>query len=109
MPSRDHNFYEALGRRIALARGSANLTQAQLGQLVELSRASVTNIEVGRQFVQVHVLVKIANELSVSVAHLLPDRADDGARGVVSKLDALDADRRVWIEKIIKKVDSNDA
>ena len=48
------------------------MTQEQLGELIGLSRTSVTNIERGRQHVSLHHIFAIAEALKVSPAALLP-------------------------------------
>lgn len=68
-------FYEELGRRIREARSAKGLTQAQLGQAVGLSRASVANIERGYQQISLHHLSQAAEVLGISVQTLLPPAA----------------------------------
>ena len=67
-------LYEALGSNIQGARVRVKLTQAQLGMsLVPPStRASIANIEHGKQRVLVHTLVQLANVLETGVEKLLP-------------------------------------
>lgn len=65
-------FYAALGARLGDARRRARITQDQLAHVIGLSRTSVTNIENGRQPVQIHLLVRIAGAVGSSVQKLLP-------------------------------------
>jgi transcriptional regulator with XRE-family HTH domain len=67
-------FYREFGRLLQEARskGPKHLTQAALAEAVGLSRSSVANIEKGRQPVQLHLLVKIAEVLSIDPVTLLP-------------------------------------
>ena len=67
-------FYEALGSNIQDARDRLKLTQAQLGlSLVPPStRASIANIENGKQRVLVHTLVQLARTLETKVEKLIP-------------------------------------
>jgi len=48
------------------------MTQAAFAKSLELSRASVANIERGTQAVQLHVIFKIAAVLNVEVQELIP-------------------------------------
>ena len=67
-------FYEALGSNIQDARDRLKMTQAQLGlTLVPPStRASIANIENGKQRVLVHTLVQLARTLETKVEKLIP-------------------------------------
>lgn len=48
------------------------MTQQFLASRVSLSRASITNLEMGRQKIMLHTLVGIASELHVSLEDLIP-------------------------------------
>ncbi len=65
-------LYQALGRAVRAAREDANLTQQELGQRVGLKRTSITNLEAGRQQIQVHTLYALAEALGIAVTALLP-------------------------------------
>lgn len=53
------------------------MTQADLGRPLELSRASVANIEAGRQHCSLQAAVILANHLDVALTDLLPQQDDD--------------------------------
>jgi len=63
--------YRTLGERIAYERQRRGLTQLQLSKAIGLTRASVTNIELGRQRVPVHTLAAIAVQLGLDIPTLL--------------------------------------
>jgi transcriptional regulator with XRE-family HTH domain len=87
---RPHPVYEQIGRTIRNLRTRSdgpNLSQAQLAEAISLTRASVANIERGKQKILAHTLVEIASALGVSPASLLP--AYDGALGL-SPVDGTD-------------------
>lgn len=65
-------FYGELGSRIRLRRRDAGLTQTELGEAAHLTRASVANIEAGRQKVLIHHLVALADVLNIDITTLLP-------------------------------------
>jgi transcriptional regulator with XRE-family HTH domain len=71
MKTEDFPLYEALGREIRARREASKLTQGELAHLVNLSRASVTNIELGRQSILVDQLYRFADALGVSPPELL--------------------------------------
>ncbi|HWQ86878.1 helix-turn-helix transcriptional regulator [Brevundimonas sp.] len=68
--------YSAFGEAIALRREQLKMTQAELSRRVGLSRASIANIERGRQNVLLHHACDIATALGLSqVTDLLPVQA----------------------------------
>jgi transcriptional regulator with XRE-family HTH domain len=67
-------FYEALGSKIQQNRERRKMTQAQLGLslLPPSTRASIANIESGKQRVLVHTLSQFATVLGVDIRELMP-------------------------------------
>ena len=70
----DRRLYELLGQTIADKRDNKAFTQQQLADKVSLTRTSITNIERGRQHIQLHTLYLLAKALSVEVVDMLPSR-----------------------------------
>ncbi len=71
MPSRDL-IYGEFGMLLARERKRKRLTQAEFASLASLSRTSITNIECGRQSIQIHQLYTFASILHIPVNDLLP-------------------------------------
>jgi transcriptional regulator with XRE-family HTH domain len=94
-------FYEELGRRVAAAREKRDLSQQKLAELLGLSRTSVTNIEKGRQPVDIHVLVRIANTLGVALLKLVPEESLFKKPENVVDIDKYEGDERRFIESIL--------
>jgi transcriptional regulator with XRE-family HTH domain len=69
----EDEFYRALGFAIRRQRRALDLTQDELGKVLQprLTRASIANIESGKQRLLVHRLVDIADALSVRVSKLI--------------------------------------
>lgn len=67
-------LYRELGRRIRQAReqNGENLSQDGLAKRLGLSRASVVNIEAGRQRAPLHLLWQIAELLGTDLTQLIP-------------------------------------
>jgi transcriptional regulator with XRE-family HTH domain len=65
-------LYREFGIALAAERRRRDLSQEQFGAKVGLSRTSITNIECGRQPIQLHQLYLFATTLKVEVAKLLP-------------------------------------
>lgn len=70
-------LYARFGQLVRLHRKRLSLNQAEIGRAVGLSRASVANIETGRQRIPIHHLYRLAGVLKVDVHALLP-APDDG-------------------------------
>src|SRR5260370_4629664 len=69
----DHQlFYRQFGRILAEARNKKKISQEVLARELVLTRTSITNIEKGRQPVQLHSLYHISQLLSVELKDLLP-------------------------------------
>ncbi len=66
-------FYVSLGERIQFLRTRRNLTQGQLGTRLDppTTRASIANIEAGKQRVLAHTLLQIAKALEIEVQELI--------------------------------------
>lgn len=101
MPTESHEFYKAFGARVATARKARRITQAKLASVLGLSRTSVTNIEKGRQQVQVHTLARLADILSVHVSELLPSKQLLETRTVTDNLRSYAPETREWATRII--------
>ena len=69
---RNQALYQQIGWLIASRRAVLGITQAVLAKAVGLSRASIANIEAGRQAVEVALLYDIAAALSCAPGELAP-------------------------------------
>jgi transcriptional regulator with XRE-family HTH domain len=71
-------LYAAVGREIRTARDRATprLSQDKLATRLGISRASIVNIEAGRQHAPLNLLWKIAELLGVELTTLIPQRAE---------------------------------
>ena len=65
-------FYQKLGERIKSLRKQVGMKQEVLAQRLGLTRISVSNIEMGKQKVQLHVLIEIADAFNVSISDIVP-------------------------------------
>ncbi len=73
-------FYAEMGRRVRRSREAGSWTQAQLAHRLGMSRASVANLEGGRQRIPIHVLFQLADLLREEPFDLLPRRIHDVPR-----------------------------
>ena len=72
------DIYPLLGSAIARRRQHLDLSQADVAERIGLTRASIANIEAGRQRVLVHHLYMIANALDcTSILDLVPSKIEE--------------------------------
>src|SRR5215212_2661083 len=75
-------LYVGLGALVRARREREGMTQGQLADRIGMTRTSITNIEKGRQKVQLHTLYDIAAALDASPAELLPSAQGVGPDAV---------------------------
>lgn len=66
-------FSIEIGKKVAKLRKKKKITQQYLGVLVGKSRASITNMELGRQNITLRNIYNIALALKCNIEELLPD------------------------------------
>jgi transcriptional regulator with XRE-family HTH domain len=75
------DVYGMLGSAVAQRRKALGLTQADIAARIGMTRASIANIETGRQKVLLHQVYLLANALGLDSIHpLAPDVVADGPR-----------------------------
>lgn len=65
-------IYENFGRLVAERRKRSKITQEAFAKALNLSRASIANIERGKQAVQLHLIFQIATILNAEVQEFIP-------------------------------------
>ncbi|WP_405232050.1 helix-turn-helix domain-containing protein [Lentisalinibacter salinarum] len=100
------SIYRAFGNLVRLHRKrTPGMTQQKLGDLVGLSRTSITNIEKGRQHVSLHQLLGLAEALRISPYALLPSPPQGQADSwLADKLPpGTDPEITEWADKIVSR------
>ncbi|PDT01409.1 transcriptional regulator [Rhizobium chutanense] len=70
----DMELYRRLGRAVAKRRDELGMTQAEVATKLGLSRASLANLESGRQRIMVHQLFALVHALKLnSILELVPE------------------------------------
>lgn len=83
-------------------RGREGLTQGQLAGRIGMTRTSITNIEKGRQKVQLHTLYDIAAALGASPAELLPSAEKVEPQAVEARMpDGTKPEERDWALRVL--------
>jgi transcriptional regulator with XRE-family HTH domain len=90
-------FYEQFGQRVRSARLELRLNQEALGHRVGLERSSISNVEKGRQRVQLHMLLEFAAALEVPPMQLLPEMTS-----AVDPLRRVPAETRPFVRGVLK-------
>ena len=72
-------LYQQFGELVRRYRNRLSLSQVQLGTAIGLTRASIANIETGRQRIPLHHLFRIASALKIEIDVLLPRQAGHSA------------------------------
>lgn len=67
------SIYVELGARIKEAREKRGISQEILADQLSLTRASIVNIENGRQRPMIHTIIEICEILETTLSFLLPD------------------------------------
>lgn len=83
------------------------MTQDDIATRVGLSRTSITNIELGRQHVTLHVLYALADAIGSKPSDLLPDSSvllqHDNELDKALEKAALSVGEKDWIQRMVLK------
>lgn len=95
-------FTSQYGQRVRVARANAEMTQTQLARTLGLSRASIANIEAGRQSQYAEGAAEMAAVLRVSAGWLLTGEDPAPVAPLISHLwlTSVVADLRAMAERI---------
>jgi transcriptional regulator with XRE-family HTH domain len=97
-------LYVTLGRLLRARRESVGLSQGELARRVGMTRTSITNIESGRQKVQLHTLYDVARALDVPPEVLLPAPENLEPKAIEDRLpQGLTPEERDWAMRLLVK------
>lgn len=80
-------LYISLGQNVRKHREARGYKQTNLAELLRISRASLVNIEKGRQRPPLHFLFQLAELLQIPARELIPDLQQQEDSVVVSKIE----------------------
>jgi transcriptional regulator with XRE-family HTH domain len=109
MPEMD--LYHSIGRRIAERRKQLGLRQTQVAAAIGLSRASLANIETGRQKLLVHQVYRLCTALELkSILDLLPPslNSNDQSEELVISGSSLSRTEKLQVENFIRSAIASD-
>lgn len=103
-------FYIKLGLNIINARKRAGMKQEDLAELLTLSRASLVNIEKGRQKPSLHILYDIAMCTKTNLEELFPEVSEVYENGIelswirTISSKKVDEERNIGLFKFLNKI-----
>jgi transcriptional regulator with XRE-family HTH domain len=89
-----------VGLRIAQARKRLRLTQKDLAERIEMSRASIANIEAGKQPIQIQMVFELADRLEVTPFDLIPAISESGKPRDLSDVQVVEQIKRQVAESL---------
>ena len=94
---------ETIGRRIANARKTSQMTQAELSEKIDISEKYLSRIECGKQLPNIVIVAQICEVLNISADELLAQSNvySKGVQNEVGNLSKYDQDQIIEIIKII--------
>ena len=94
---------EMVGKRIAGARKSAHMTQAELAERINISEKYLSRIERGKQLPSIEIVAKICEMLGVSADELLlPNQSQNINGEIQNELAGFSVHEKIKIIEIIK-------
>jgi len=105
-------LYLEFGRLLREQRIGHSLNQQAVAERVGLSRTSITNIELGKQHITLHMLYELASAVNTTPEQLLPDKKFVGHDSIrlseaIEQL-PIDDNHKDWIQRIAAKHESID-
>jgi len=94
-----------LGRRLAVRRRNVGITQVEVAHALAVSRASIANIEAGRQKLYVHQLYDLARILKCrDLREILPTSVPGVEQEpLLAESEELSAVQRAQIESLVRR------
>jgi len=102
----DLEIYRLIGSRIAARRKDLRLKQVEVAEQIGLTRASLANIEKGRQKIMLHQIYKLVEALKTdSIVDLVPSRFSTSVPDVpiVFAEPDMRADLRAQAEQFVRR------
>lgn len=102
--------YKSFGRAVATRRRHTKLSQAEVAERIGMSRASLANIEAGRQRVFLHQVLALAGALGLESAHeIVPAKSigsseDFSGRTMVTSVGRFTSQQRIQIDKVVNSM-----
>lgn len=95
-------FYSRFGAAVRYWRKKRNLTQSSLAEALRLSRASIANIENGRQKILLYQFHQLCTLLRVNSAELLsPNELELGKESLKDVLDRVPEQHRKAVQAVL--------
>ena len=97
----EQSIYAELGRAVATRRKMVGLTQAEVAKAVGISRASIANIESGRQKVLLHQVYGLMKALDLkAITELVPATPPRKSSAEAENADTMMPRRMIFLRSI---------
>ena len=101
-----HSDYENIGRRIKQFRTDRGISQEELSELININFRHISNIETGRRYPSLEIIISIANVFEISADDLLVDSLTHTSSPVGQELHAIlqdcNHDEREMLIRLLK-------
>jgi transcriptional regulator with XRE-family HTH domain len=104
-----HEIYSQFGQLVREHRQALGMKQAALAEALGLSRTSITNLERGRQRIQLHQIFSVAEALGIDVDVLLPRRRSSAPTATMETNlpKNLNIAERHWVHDVVREIGAN--
>lgn len=114
MTKKEQEFlYQSIGNQIRFFRENSGFSQSDLAAKLDLSRASIVNIEKGRQNPSLHLLLDLSRILDINFTDFFTDEIwkNDASQSKLNRIDSeikkmTTVDGRLKVNEFLKKITS---
>lgn len=103
------SFNQRIGENLRRLRNTERLTQGELAQITDMSRASVANMETGRQAMSAYQAMRVSVALKLTSIEELFDlrpRSDDGSDAKIYRAPRIEERTRSHVASFISRHDA---
>ncbi len=102
-------IYKLIGEKVRILREEKAFSQKDLSSLLGISRASISNIELGRHQIPIYSLYTIADKFGIKVSDILPTNEEiqsSSELGDLAKLLPKDLDEKALnsVKEVLNKI-----
>jgi DNA-binding XRE family transcriptional regulator len=105
---KEEDLYRQFGQKVREHRMRLDLNQADVAHAIGLTRASIANIETGRQRIPLHHAYALADALGVDVRNLLPSGTTGRAERSIQSVMSLSQRERHMVAHVMRFLSTSD-
>lgn len=100
----DYEDYEKIGKRIKQYRTERGISQEELSEIININYRHISNIETGRRYPSLEIIVAIANAFEISADDLLVDTLNRSSSSVGKELHAILQDCNPYQKEMLIRI-----